>query len=463
MSAPAQPPSYQPSPTQTAGALPPGARLKGTRRMVAGWVLAVLGVPAACGGITGSYDKTSGNPLGGGLLFIVLGAWLIWWGRRLRAQRIVVMRPPKVARQSAAPYAAPAGPARQEFPQNPRVAPFTPPASPSLGQVNTAQASRGASGHRGVTDDRTPPRPVGTQVEAWAPGRGVEIEGEWARAEAFIRLLGHQPGFHDWDGAETHGDAVLMPDPMNPYGHGRAVAVFLGGEHVGYLAQQDADAYHPRLAAMHADGLLLRAHARAWASQPDGPGGRVNARVTVTLPEPAGLLPSNGLPDDAHVVIPTGRSIQVTKEEEHMDILRHYVLRGSGTNNYVAATLRSINEIRPRSSYECVQVEIDGQRVGVLTKGQSDKMLPLVRHIEQRGLVPVVRATVRGTKLQADVVIHCADSQTIDDDWLDGLGDQVAEANIDKMPPSRKHSVYDWDDDPRPVSTQHRTTTSPDW
>lgn len=292
-----------------------------------------------------------------------------------------------------------------------------------------------------------PPKPFGTLVAPWAKGKPLEVAGERYQPRAFVTLLGSKPGFNQYEGVEIRGDAILVPDPNNPYGKGRAVAVYFRGEHVGYLAQMDADRYFPVLAEMRHGRTLAQVDARVWASQPGGRGRGVNARVTLWLPEPSGMVPSNKLPEQEHVVIPSGRTIQVTKEDEHMDVLVNYVRRGSGVDNYVAATLRSINEIRPRSSYEAVQVEIDGQRVGVLTKGQSEKLLPLVRHIEQRGLIPVVRATVKGTRLKADVILNCADAQTIDDDWLDDLGDGVAEANVDRMPVVAPHPDFGWDDE----------------
>ena len=293
--------------------------------------------------------------------------------------------------------------------------------------------------------DWVPPRPTGRLFDAWAPGRGLEVVGEAWRPDAFRRLMGRQAGFRTYEGAELVADAILVPDPLNPHGKCEAVAVYVGGEHVGYLAQEDAHKYYPPLAAAREDGMLLRVPARTWASatRPD----RVNARVTLQIPEPSGLTPSNGLPDRPFVVIPAGRKIQVTKEDEHMEVLARYVLRGSGVDNYVAATLRTINEIRPRSAYEAVQVELGGERVGVLTKGQSEKLLPLVRHIEQRGKLPVVRAVVTGSKLKADAVLLTADATTVDDAWVDSLGEAVTEANVDRRPEPPKRPDFDWDDE----------------
>lgn len=295
-----------------------------------------------------------------------------------------------------------------------------------------------------VGDEWIPPKPIGTLMDSWVQGRSLEVVGEAFRPEAFQRLMGRKPGFYG-DGVELTGEAILVPDPKNPYGKGEAVAVYFAGEHVGYLAQADAHMYFPALSAMRASDLLVRVHARAWARA--GSEDRAIARVTLRLPEPRGLVPANDLPEGECVVLPAGRKIQVTKEEEHMDVLGRYVLRGSSVDNYVAATLRTINEIRPRSSYEAVQVEIDGERIGVLTKVQSEKLLPLIKHVEQRGLTPVVRATVKGSSIKADVVLDTADASMVEDDWLDSLGAAVTEANVDKMPEPPQRPDFEWDDE----------------
>ena len=305
------------------------------------------------------------------------------------------------------------------------------------------QAQRDRDGYA-AGSEWYPPKPIGSLVDAWAVGSGVEIVGESHHVDAFRRIMGRRPGFRTYDGAETQTEAVLVPDPSNPYGRGRAVAVWVEGRHVGNLSQEDGARYFPVLAPMRVNGTLLRAPARVWARAADG---TVYARVTLTLPEPSGLHPSNPLPSSPFVVIPAGRGMQVTKEEEHMDVLAGHVLRGAGEVNHVAVTLRSINEIRPRSSYEAVQVELDGKRVGVLSKVQSAKLLPLVKHIEERGLAPVARAVITGTQLKAEVVLYCATADAVDDDWLDDLGDAVTVANVDRTPAKPARPEPDWDDE----------------
>ena len=299
---------------------------------------------------------------------------------------------------------------------------------------------------RGYQDKGTwyPPKPHGEPMDPWGRGEPVEVVGEAYHDDAFRRLVGRKPGFGT-QGATLRTSALLVPDPGNPYGKGKAVAVYLEGEHVGYLAQDDANRYFRSLATLQRRGQLLRVPCDVWAR--DGWNGRVAARATLRLPAPGRFEPANALPDAPHVVLPEGRAIQVTKEDEHMDVLTPYVLPEAGAENPIAVTLRSINEIRARSSYEAVQVEIDGQRAGVLTKGQSEKLLPLVKHVERRGLVPVAHAIVRGSTLKADVVIRCATAETISEGWLASLGPETAPANVDATPEPPARPEFEWDDE----------------
>lgn len=50
-------------------------------------------------------------------------------------------------------------------------------------------------------------------------------------------------------GAEIRRDAVLVPDPTNPYDR-HAVAVFVDGLHVGYMERPDAKVYHGPIAEL---------------------------------------------------------------------------------------------------------------------------------------------------------------------------------------------------------------------
>lgn len=77
------------------------------------------------------------------------------------------------------------------------------------------------------------------------------------------------------------------------------------------------------------------------------------------------------------VSLPPGSTIQVTREENYMEHLVSLLDRYSDA--VVAASLRSVTEGRPRTRVDLVAVDIDGQRVGVLSATQTANFLPLVR------------------------------------------------------------------------------------
>lgn len=287
-----------------------------------------------------------------------------------------------------------------------------------------AQRLAGAQPQRPTAPTTLPPhvtpRPYGELVEAWAgTRRSVEVVGENYRdPESFRRLIGNQ--IHTERGAETTEPAVLVDDSGNPY-DSNAVAIYVKGEHVGFLDRETALEYHPAVADLARLGRHLVVPARTWARSDSV---RVYARVTVYLPDPSCIRPVNGLPAAAHVILPGGSTIQVTKEEDHMEVLTPWL--DHGTERPIAVTLHTTQEARARSAIETVEIRLDGERVGILTPTQAANMLPLVKHVEQRRLLPVARAILKGSPLRADVVLHVAKAQDVDPAWLQSLGPVAA-------------------------------------
>jgi hypothetical protein len=140
--------------------------------------------------------------------------------------------------------------------------------------------------------------------------------------------------------------------------------------------------------------------------------------VTLKVPPVGGIVPINAMPSGRHVILPAGSTIQVTKEEDHMDVLGALV---AGTDLPVIVTLRAINETRARSVVETVEIAIDGQPVGVLSTASAGNMLPIVKHLADLSLTPVARATLKGNALKAEVVLHVAKSHDLDRAWIESL------------------------------------------
>ena len=189
------------------------------------------------------------------------------------------------------------------------------------------------------------------------------------------------------------------------------------GELVGFLPRDTAAAYHPALADLAERGEYLQIEARVWAHEEDGD---VRGSVTLILPPPDGVQSFNEPPDEPHQVWPHGGAIQVTCEEQHMDVLGRFV---SDRDRHLAVTLHAIDvQKTPRSTaYRAVEVRLDGQRVGELTKGMSEKVIDVVDFIAGKGRLPLCRAVLKGSPLRAELTLQVAKAHEVTRRWLDGI------------------------------------------
>lgn len=261
--------------------------------------------------------------------------------------------------------------------------------------------------------EHVPPAPSGSAVEAWSPRtQQLEVAGEWYRAKSLRTLFTRHAKVSD-SGAEIRLNAVLVPDPSNPF-DARAVAVFVDGLHVGYMERSDAAKYHSVIAKL--PGGELTVPSRQWLRGTDQ---NTWARVTLSLPKPDHLCCPNTPAEDSVLLAP-GATIQVTREEDHMEHLAPLLSR-YGSETVVAASLRAVTEQRPRSTVEVVAVDIDGQQVGVLSPTQTANFLPLVRRAESEGRRLICRASLRGNSLKADVALHARKAHEMDDAELEHL------------------------------------------
>ncbi|QNN53574.1 hypothetical protein [Nocardioides mesophilus] len=267
--------------------------------------------------------------------------------------------------------------------------------------------------HRKTTKEHVPPAPSGRAVEAWSPRtQQLEVAGEWYRAENLRTLFTRRAKVSE-AGAEMRLEAVLVPDPFNPFDR-RAVAVFVDGLHVGYMERSDAAAYHSAIASL--PGAELAVPSRQWLR---GTAQDTWARVTLSLPKPDRLCCPNPTADSCVVLAP-GSTIQVTREEQYMEHLASLLAR-FGSETVVAASLRAAIEQRPRSTVEVVAVDIDGQQVGILSPTQTANFLPLVRRAESEGRNLICRASLRGNSLKVDVALHARKAHELDDVELEQL------------------------------------------
>lgn len=219
---------------------------------------------------------------------------------------------------------------------------------------------------RRTTKDHVPPSPSGRAVRAWSPRtQQLEVAGEWYRAESLRALFASHAKVSE-SGAEIRLPAVLVPDPSNPHDK-HAVAVFVDNLHVGYMERPDARKYHSAISEL--PGGELTVPSRQWLR---GTTQDTWARVTLSLPAPPDIECPNPAQEDC-VILPPGSTVQVAREEEHMEHLAR-LLNLYGSETVVAATLRPIIEKRPRSTVELMAIDIDGHQVGVLSTTQTSQL-----------------------------------------------------------------------------------------
>lgn len=262
---------------------------------------------------------------------------------------------------------------------------------------------------------------LGAPVQPWARASVWQnVVGESHYGPAFKRLLRANNVLlrPDEYGTELESlPAAVIAEPDNPY-DANAVKVLVQHELVGYLPRDAAALYSAPLYDLARRGEYLAVSARVWVAPPEDD--RAGS-VTVMLPPPEGVQSFNELPDLPNCVLPAGIAIQVTSEENHMDVISRYL---SNAERHLAVTLHIVQEQKTERSqpYPAIEIRLDGKRVGLLTKAMSDKVADLVAYIANRNLLPVCRAVLNGSPLRAELVLHVAKSHEVTSKWLEAVG-----------------------------------------
>lgn len=216
------------------------------------------------------------------------------------------------------------------------------------------------------------------------------------------------------DNEEFYVDVTLVPEPDNPHSRsGDAVSVRWHDHVIGYLPSGEGTTY-AQLRRVAASGYDATTKARVWTNT--NWEGKRDFWVRVSLPVPELLLPLNNPPADGYVLLPEGSAIQVTKEADHIDHLADFV-PPSGYGQ-VLVTLH-LFEAGKTKHWEGVEVRLEGERVGELSRVSSEKFAPTVRHFEENGLTVVARATIKGSSIAAELVLFAAKAHELDEELLE--------------------------------------------
>ncbi|HAT1145401.1 MULTISPECIES: hypothetical protein [Corynebacterium] len=208
---------------------------------------------------------------------------------------------------------------------------------------------------------------------------------------------------------------ALVCEPDNPYSKsGKAISVRNGNDILGYIPSDVAKTYYPEIARICASGTIAETNARLWISGDlFSPDPRMDLSIALLAP---GLnVPLNNPPLDGWGLIPYGKPIQVTKESDHFDVLQDYVPESGKGPLFV--TLHKAN-LGAKNVRVGVEVRLDGERIGELTKVSGEKMLPAIEHLDAQGLDAVCYATIQGSAIAAEVTLHLLRANEMDDESL---------------------------------------------
>ncbi|MCK7676212.1 hypothetical protein [Corynebacterium pygosceleis] len=206
-------------------------------------------------------------------------------------------------------------------------------------------------------------------------------------------------------------EADLVVEPDNPYSKsGHAISVRYDNRVIGYIPSEDKEIF-PAVARLAASGYDARVLARMWRA-----GTSEYAIISLALGDPEIAVPLNDPPTEGWALLPEGKTIQVTKEEHHFDVLQDFV-PASG-RGLLLVTLHEI-ETGVRSKRKIVEVRLEGERIGELSTVSSAKLLPAVQHLDALGLTTVCRAVITGSAIAAEMVLKVATAAYLDDSILD--------------------------------------------
>lgn len=235
-----------------------------------------------------------------------------------------------------------------------------------------------------------------TQARSWGD-YDLTVESEFLPA---IRSLFPE----EWPGGSQTltPDVRFVPEPHGPRG-AWAISVRARNLSLGYLDDEDSLVWAGVIRRVVASGFIPTTSSRIYAYEYDGwDGVEFNADMRIALGRPEAALPLNDPPRVPFTMLPRGSITQVTKEDEHFDVLRRFVPPGG--YGVLFATLHQ-KGLQGRAKPH-VEVRIDDERIGQLTPQMSQRFLPMIEHLSDRGLVTACWADITGSSVAAEVRIE---------------------------------------------------------
>ena len=184
--------------------------------------------------------------------------------------------------------------------------------------------------------------------------------------------------------------AVLVPEPENPYDeYAVRVDVLTDFEPltVGYLASSEAEEYQPPLLRLREQGWLGTCPARITG------GGQKYYGIYLHLAPADCLHIANSV--DGLTMLDPDRIVAVTQEERHQAALDPFAPTGGELNRRVAVELIYCTISRGKyRGQRAVEVRLNGNRIGELTFGMTERYCHLIDDALVRGTRPGCEALI---------------------------------------------------------------------
>lgn len=236
----------------------------------------------------------------------------------------------------------------------------------------------------------------------------------------------------DWTGEpkKLTPEVSLIPEPDGSRGPW-AISVRAQGGTLGYIGEDEAPLWAGVLRRVLASGFVPSTRSRIWGSEDsgwDGPqssvvGSPFSVRVVgppfsvqIALGKPNEALPLNDPPAVPYTMLPRSSTVHVTKENEHFDTLRAYVPK-CGYGPLFVTLHECVPDGRAKPH---VEVRINDERIGQLTPQMSQRFLPMIRYLHERGLLTACWGDITGSPVAAEVRIDAIKANEATPEVLDG-------------------------------------------
>lgn len=221
----------------------------------------------------------------------------------------------------------------------------------------------------------------------------------------------------------------LIPEPDNPHSPTRqAISVRWNNKVLGHIKESEVGNYQ-QIKRLVASGYTPVCKATYTAYEHEKwddydyinldsykPKKELVTNIELYLDDFNYLVPLNDPPVEGWTLLPIGTSLQVTKENEHYDHLLDYVPESG--EGLLLVSLHII-EGGVQTKFEQVEVRLDGEPIGVLTKQSSARFADAIKHFDAIGLTTVAYGKIKGSSLAAEVTIHALRSNELSNDDLD--------------------------------------------